>query len=142
MNLAKQRDPSYEGKKATLEKSKLKPEGTHRKATGIATKYSKLATKFQMLARSVKMASKLIKLPGKEKTPAAGAGTQEVAQKNQSLLAKAASHLAGEKSAGITLLTAKVAEDMSIDWDALTPDELKMKLAQIELQRESRGLSL
>ena len=142
MNLAKQRDPSYEGKKATLEKSKLKPEGTHRKATGIATKYSKLATKFQMIARSAKMASKLIKLPGKEKTPAAGAGTQEVAQKNQSLLAKAASHLAGEKSAGITPLTAKVAEDMSIDWDALTPDELKMKLAQIELQRESRGLSL
>lgn len=146
MNLAKQRDPSYEGKKATLEKSKLKPEGTHRKATGIATKYSKLATKFQMIARSVKMASKLIKLPGIEKTPAAGggagAGAQEVAQQNQSLLAKAASHLAGEKSAGITPLTAKVAEDMSIDWDALTPDELKMKLAQIELQRESRGLSL
>ena len=146
MNLARQRDPQYEVKKATLEKSKQKPEGKYRQATGIATKYSKLATKFQMIARSVKMASKLIKLPGIEKTPAAGggagAGAQEVAQQNQSLLAKAASHLAGEKSAGITPLTAKVAEDMSIDWDALTPDELKMKLAQIELQRESRGLSL
>ena len=142
MNLARQRDPQYEVKKATLEKSKLKPEGDHRKATGIATKYSKLATKFQMIARSVKMASKLLKLPGKEKSAVAGAGTQEVAQQNQSLLAKAASHLAGEKTAGITPLTVKIAEDMSIDWDALTPDELKIKLAQIELQRDSRGLSL
>lgn len=142
MNLAQQRDPQYGAKKDTLEESKLKPEGDHRKATGIATKYSKLATKFQMLARSVKMASKLLKLPGKEKSAVAGAGTQEVVQQNQSLLAKAASHLAGEKTAGITPLTVKIAEDMSIDWDALTPDELKIKLAQIELQRDSRGLSL
>ena len=146
MNLAQQRDPQYGVKKATLEKSKQGPEIKQREANGIATKYSKLATKFQMLSRSVKLASKLIKLPGKEKAPAAGggagAGSQEAAQQNQSLLAKAASHLAGEKTAGITPLTAKIAEDMSIDWDALTPDELKMKLAQIELQRESRGLSL
>ena len=144
MNLARQRDPQYEVKKATLEKSKLKPEGNHRKAAGIATKYSKLATKFQMLARSVKMASKLLKLPGKEKTPAAGggagAGAQEVAQQNQSLLAKVINHM--DKSAGITPLTAKVAEDMSIDWDALTPDELKMKMAEMEIKRESNGLSL
>ncbi len=146
MNLAQQRDPQYGVKKATLEKSKQGPEIKQREANGIATKYSKLATKFQMLSRSVKLASKLIKLPGKEKAPAAGGGTgagaQEAAQQNQSLLAKAASHLAGEKTAGITPLTAKIAENMSIDWDALTPDELKMKLAQVELQRESRGLSL
>ena len=146
MNIAQQRDPQYGVKKATLEKSKLGPENKQREANGIATKYSKLATKFQMLSRSVKVASKPIKLPGKEKAPAAGggagAGAQEAAPQNQSLLAKAASHLAGEKTDGITPLTAKLAEDMSIDWDALTPDELKMKLAQIELHRESRGLSL
>ena len=63
------------------------------------------------------MASKLLKLPGKEKTPAAGggagAGAQEVAQKNQSLIAKVASHLVGEKKAGITPLTAKVARTTS-----------------------------
>ena len=146
INLAQQRDLQYGVKKATLEKSKQGSEIKQREANGIAAKYSKLATKFQMLSRSVKVASKPIKLPGKEKAPAAGggagAGAQEAAPQNQSLLAKAASHLAGEKTDGITPLTAKLAEDMSIDWDALTPDELKMKLAQIELQRESRGLSL